>query len=133
MEFDENGNQVMFYDQLKTIRAGETILEVYAMTAPPALDGQLVKIADLVLSTDLQTSRFGDERLHFQHVRVWNDYAYWPREWRTNHDDVHINQTPESTWGRTLPGVWPEREEDAEAFYLEQQIHYDCPFAWLLQ
>lgn len=91
MEFDENGNQVMFYDQLKTIKAGETILEVYALTAPPALDGQLVKIADIVLSTDLYTSRFGDERLHFQHVRVWNDYAYWPREWRGNHDDVHIN------------------------------------------
>ena len=65
MERDANGNQIMFYDQLKTIRAGETILEVYALTAPPRLDGELVKIADIMLKTDLYTSKFADERLHF--------------------------------------------------------------------
>jgi len=55
----------MFYDQLKRIQAGQTILEVHALTAPPALGGELVKIADLVLKTNLYTSKFGDERLHF--------------------------------------------------------------------
>ena len=99
----------MFYDQLKTtIADGDTLFEVYAMTAPPDLDGELVKIADIVLTSDLYTSRFGDERLHFQHVRVWNDYQFWPREWRRAHNDVHIDQTPENTWGRTVPAVWPE-------------------------
>ena len=55
----------MFYDQLKRIQAGETILEVYAKTAPDSLGGELVKIADIVLKTNLYTSKFGDERLHF--------------------------------------------------------------------
>lgn len=64
-ELDADGNQVMFYDQLKRIQAGETILEVYAKTAPESLGGELVKIADLVLLSNLFTSKFGDERLHF--------------------------------------------------------------------
>ena len=109
----------MFYDQLKTITEGQTVLEVYAVTAPPDLDGELVKIADIVLMTDFYTSRFGDERLHFQHVRVWNDYRFWPYQWRSQSGDVHIDQTEENTWGRTVPAVWPENEEDAQAFYLE--------------
>jgi len=118
-EYDSDGNQVMFYNQLKTITEGQTILEVYAMTAPPDADGELVKIADIVLLSDLYTSRFGDERLHFQHVRVWNDYRFWPRSWMWHTEDVHIAQTEENTWGRSVPAVWPETEEDAQAFYLE--------------
>ena len=73
-QYDSDGNQITWYDQLKTIKSGESVLEVFAMTAPPALNGELVKIADIVLETDLYTSVFGDERLHFQHVRVMNDY-----------------------------------------------------------
>ena len=108
-QYDDEGNQVMFYEQLKnTISAGDTLLEVFAMTAPPDLDGELVKIAEIVLESDLYTSRFGDERLHFQHVRVWNDYRFWPHEWMLATEDVHIEQTPENTWGRTVPAVWPE-------------------------
>ena len=67
-------------------------------------------------------------------MRVWNDMRYWPREWRHSHDDVHIEQVSENMWGRTVPEVWPENEEDAEAFYVEQVTHnFGCPFAWLLQ
>ena len=115
----------MFYDQLKNaISSGDTVFEVYAKTAPSDLDGELVKVADIVLTSDLYTSRFGDERLHFQHVRVWNDYNVWPTEWRYATEDVHFDQVPENTWGRTVPAVWPENEEDAEAFYVEQVVHY---------
>ena len=69
--------------------------------------------------SDLYTSRFGDERLHFQHVRIWNDYRFWDRTWKLNNEDMHIDQTEENTWGRTVPEVWPDNEEDAQAFYLE--------------
>jgi len=47
---------------------------------------------------------------------------------------VQIEQVSENMWGRTVPEVWPENEEDAEAFYVEQVTHnFGCPFAWLLQ
>lgn len=40
-------------------------MEVHALTAPESLGGELVKIADLVLMSDLYTSVGGDERLLF--------------------------------------------------------------------
>ena len=41
---------------------GVTILKVWAMDIPGA---DLVHIANIVLKSDLVTSMFGDERLHF--------------------------------------------------------------------
>ena len=56
--------------------AGTTILNVYAIDEPEASP---IYIADIVLDTDLVTSKFGDERLHFQHVRTKRDKKYWDK------------------------------------------------------
>lgn len=48
-------------------------MEVHALTAPEQYGGELVKIADIVLKTDLYTSVFGDENLFFEHQRVTKD------------------------------------------------------------
>lgn len=43
-------------------KAGTSILDVLALDEPHS---EPVKIAEIVLETDLLTSKFGDERLHF--------------------------------------------------------------------
>jgi len=65
--FDSQGKQVNWFDQLKTIVAGQTIYEVMALTAPEALGGTQIKIGELILKTPLYTSQWGDEKLYFQH------------------------------------------------------------------
>ena len=91
------------------------------MTAPEGVEGsQLVKIADIVLRTQLLTSAWGDANLYFRHRGVFNDYKFWPRLWRQEHADVHFRKTEESIWGFEVPqGVWPETDDEAEAFYIE--------------
>lgn len=56
-----------WYDQLRgAFNSGDVVMEVHALTAPEGLeDSRLVKIADLVLMSDLYTSDGGDERLMF--------------------------------------------------------------------
>ena len=79
-----------WYDRLKnhwnpSIDAGEEepFIEVYAWTAPPALEGsRRVKIADIVLKSKLYTSTAGDQRLFFQHERISQDRRQWPKEWK---------------------------------------------------
>jgi len=68
----------MFYDQLKTIPSGSTILEVWALTAPYSLGGEWIQIAEINLLTPLGTSKFGDERLFFNHYDMELDRAMWP-------------------------------------------------------
>ena len=84
-----DGEQVMFYDQLKTIPVGATILEVWAITAPVAdqFDTERVKIADVKLLSPLITSTFADTRLFFQHKRVQRDRKYWTRAMRKFNED----------------------------------------------
>ena len=83
-EFDQDGNQVKWHDQLKRIKKGEVLFNVHAWTAPnePGFDGRFVKIAEVKLKTDLYTSEFGDERLFFKHTNIKNDMVeHWPRDW----------------------------------------------------
>ena len=105
-----------------------------AWTAPEELGGELVHIANVNLLTDLITSTWGDEVLHFQHRRVHHDWKFWKREWKRLRKDVFIPKTDENTWGDTVPaGVWPDDDDMAEIMYNEQVEEYGCPFAWLLQ
>ena len=61
----------MFYDQLKRIKKGKTILKVFAKRAQVNPDdGELVHIANVVLASELYTGVGGDARLQFQHVKV---------------------------------------------------------------
>ncbi len=57
----------MFYDQLKRIPEGSTIMSVEALTAPVSLGGTWVKMADIKLKTPIYTSQFADLRMFFRH------------------------------------------------------------------
>ena len=60
-EFDFADNSENWYDRLRdNLDAGDTIYEVYALTAPEALGGTEVKIADVKLETDLLASQKSD-------------------------------------------------------------------------
>jgi hypothetical protein len=74
-----DGEQVMFYDQLKTIPVGATILEVWGITAPLSdeFESEKIKIADVKLLSPLITSTFADTRLYFQHKRITYDRKFW--------------------------------------------------------
>ena len=65
-EYDADGNQVNWYDQLKTIKKGAELFSVKALVAPPNhSDYAWVTIGTITLTTDLYTSEFGDDRLFF--------------------------------------------------------------------
>ena len=131
-EFDADGVQVSFLDQLKRLEPGSTVYEVYALTAPEDLGGTHVKIADIKLKTRLVTSKFADKTLYFRHVGVNYDYPYWPKSWRKNHTDH--KHAWDNVWGREVPeNVWPKRNDEAKDFFTEQVTQFGCPFAWLLQ
>lgn len=106
-------------------------MEVHAWTAPKALDGVLVHIADIILKSDLYTSRGGDERLFFQHKRVSNDRIFWPREWKRLNEDVKLSRDVGEFSGIAN---WPTTDNLAEEFYISEVTSSSgCPFAWLLQ
>ena len=73
---------VPWYEQLQRIPEGSTIYEVYALTGPEVLDGELVKIADLKLGSSLYASEFGDKKLFFRHQGSYKDRKFWPGAWK---------------------------------------------------
>ncbi len=67
----------MWYDQLMDSHmAGDTIYEVHAWSKPEHLGGELTKIADIKLLTDLHTSHWADENLYFRHRGLYHDFKY---------------------------------------------------------
>lgn len=79
-EFDADGNQVAWYTQLQRIPAGTTLYNVYGITNPEGIETKIegatverIKMATIKLESELLTSKFGDERLHFQHARFNKD------------------------------------------------------------
>ena len=118
-------------------------MEVWALTAPPALEdeSEWIKIADLVLMSDLVTSTFADERMYFQHFKVSRDRNVWPDSWlEADADPVFDKDDADQIWkkgrkgGYLPPGyVWPDDREEAKTKYLETVEEFNCPFAWLLQ
>ena len=135
-EYDDDGNQVNWYDQLKRITKGAELFTVKALVAPPNHeDSAWVTIGTITLTTDLFTSQFGDDRLFFEHARLTQDRDFWPEDWLVfdRGNDPKFDQTEEFIWGTHVPeGVWPDNDAEAKAFYMEQQRTYGCPFQWLL-
>lgn len=116
-EIDADGNQVTWYEQLRTIEAGSTLFEVYGMTAPHELDGEYVHIANVNMITSPITSLFGDQRLHFNHRRLGNDHFIWPEEWRRYMDERIDQLDTNNRWGNDVPtgeNGWPEDMAEAE-------------------
>ena len=54
--------------------------DVHCMEKPEALGGELIKIGEIITSSEIVTSLYGDTRLFFRHVRFEEDLAARP-EW----------------------------------------------------
>lgn len=112
-------------------------MEVHALTAPEQYGGELVKIADIVLKTDLYTSVFGDENLFFEHQRVTKDLFGghgFPRQWKVL--DHKFQTFPDNHYdGFTGINDWPTSESEAESTYMDliSESGGGCPFSWLFQ
>ena len=107
---------------------------MYALDKPGATPE---KIADIRLDTDLVTSKFGDERLHFQHVRTKRDKKYWDKATKNAFDDGELeplmSPKPEEEEHNWDISAWPTNDDDAKDMYLELDKAGECPFAWLLR
>ena len=65
-EIGEDGKQVSWLEQLQRLESGSELFTVRGLTAPPGHeDSEWVDIATIRLTSELHTSRFGDERLFF--------------------------------------------------------------------
>merc|ERR1719348_2942876 len=67
-------------DDLKSIPQGTTLYQVWAFDNPEELDGVETHIADLVLTSEMTTSVWGDKHLFFRHQDMAEDVALYP-EW----------------------------------------------------
>jgi len=64
--------------QLMTIPPGTRLYRVFARSAPEELGGQESHIADLVLTSELTTSLWGDQHLFFRHQNMEDDLGLRP-------------------------------------------------------
>jgi len=69
-----------FTEDLTSIPAGSTLYEVWALDNPAGLGGVEKHIADLVLTSDMITSLWGDSHLFFRHQDMAEDVVIHP-EW----------------------------------------------------
>merc|ERR1712080_528322 len=65
-------------EDLATIPVGSLLYQVYALDAPEELGGKEKRIADLVLTSKLVTSKWGDEHLFFRHQDMAEDLRLRP-------------------------------------------------------
>ena len=88
--FDFEDNEDPWWARLREgLSAGDTIYEVYGLTAPEALGGVEVKIADVKMQSDLYTSETADEYLYFRHRALHHDVRrFKERSWK-----MHENKT----------------------------------------
>lgn len=127
-EYDESIDERDWVTKLQEIgKSGTKILDVFAKRT---LDSEPEKIAEIELTSDLLTSKFGDERLHFQHVRTKKDRKYWGKELRAADLEVdpvfftrEIHSWDTSTFDKDQIG--------SEAFVKQVISESECPFAWL--
>ena len=80
------------------------------------------------------TSKFGDERLFFSHVKTSVDVNLWDddlkKEMRGD-DAPEPGDKPVRTWDTS---VWPTDDaEEAEEKFMETLSLYGCPFNWLFE
>jgi len=70
-----------FTEDLKSLRTGTTLYRVFALDKPSQLGGKETRIGDLVLGSDMVTSKWADRRMFFRHQDMEEDLAVNP-EWR---------------------------------------------------
>lgn len=133
-EFNSEGAEVPFYEQLKELQEGDVMLRVMAMDHPDdprRFNGpsNIQHIANIRLTSEMLTSPFGDTRLYFKHEDMRKDFEDKP-EFRD-----YVERVPRATaWDDTPIPAFPdeEDEEGAEAFIRGSIAEHGCPFAWLL-
>jgi len=81
IEFPDDYTGVYFTDQLKLIPDHTHLWKVYGFDAPTELGGVEHYIGDLVTTSHMVTSNFGDHDLFFRHQRLEDDLALMP-EWQ---------------------------------------------------
>ena len=119
------------------------VMDVYGWTAP---EGELdlndeererVKIGEIKLLSKLTTSKAGDDRLFFQHVRMNKDRRVWPREWKAaNTDFIGVRDTAvfdgiSGMERRDDNWPWPKNDDDAAKNMYQALENSGCPFSWL--
>jgi len=67
-------------EDLVTIPAGSVLYQVFALDAPEKLGGEEKRIADLVLTSEVVTSKWGDQHLFIRHQDMAEDLKLRP-EW----------------------------------------------------
>jgi len=67
-------------EDLVTVPSGSVLYEVFALDAPEKLGGQEKRIADLVLTSEMVTSKWGDQHLFIRHQDMAEDLRLRP-EW----------------------------------------------------
>ena len=112
-EIDADGKQVSWLDQMKRIPEGTEIFKVIAQNGPPGgdpkwkkkVDSSWVDIATITLQTSMHTSKFGDERLFFQHILREDDMPYQPKNWKNldEHVDPSVRIKKGGRWNVELP------------------------------
>jgi hypothetical protein len=70
-----------YVQQLLTVPANTTIYDVYATNKPLPLGGEEKLIGSIKLDGSLTTSKWGDEKLFFQHQIISDDFKLKP-EWK---------------------------------------------------
>ena len=78
-----------FLVDLTSVPAGSTLYQVWALDVPQELGGTETHIADLVLTSDMTTTTWGDKNLYFRHQDMAEDVAIRP-EWEDYLDKFGI-------------------------------------------
>jgi hypothetical protein len=133
-EYNAEGAEVPFYEQLKEVQDGDVMFRVMAMNHPDdpqRFNGpsRVDHIANIRLTSEMLTSPFGDTRLYFQHEDMKKDFDDEPK---FKH---YVDRVDRATaWNDTPIPFFPdeEDEEGAEAFVRGSIVEFGCPFAWLL-
>ena len=93
------------------LKEGWKLFDVFALEKPEELGGVEQQIGEMVLTSPMVTSTWGDTKLFFKHVRFEEDLAEHP-EWLVG---VEVFERPTFIENLPLPLEPPE----------------DCPFAFL--
>ena len=93
------------------------LYHVYARDKPEELGGEWAHIADIKLKSQLQTSYWGDTKMHFRHYRHDDDFLYEP------------------TWAQYADPFIPQvlGRDEYELRPQQAKIERQCPFAWILE
>ena len=76
--FPDDYQGTYFTDQLQTIAAGTKLFSVFAQAEP---NSDKVHIGDLILTSEITKSKYGDETLFFKHQNMNEDVALRP-DWK---------------------------------------------------